>query len=82
MALATSNTTTNIGIRRMIYSITTPAYRNFEPDALHTVRRGSVDYAGTVYSMGTEIPFDGTLVYLNPALLEVLFNDGTIDPSV
>jgi hypothetical protein len=83
MALATSNTTSNIGIRRMIYTITTPAYRNFEGQGgqLYTVRQGSVNYKGTVYAAGTEIPYDGSSVYTDDATMEQWFNAGIVDPS-
>jgi len=79
-----TNTASNIGVRRMIRSLATPQYRNYEPkggqlyNAVQTVW-----YAGVTYVKGQQIPFDGGggTYYKNDALLEVYFNAGMIDPA-
>lgn len=78
-----TNTSNNVGIRRLIYSLPVPAYRNFEPagGALYVAVR-AVDYAGTRYAPGTTIPFDaaGGTRYTNDDLMERFFNSGDVDP--
>jgi hypothetical protein len=53
----------DIGVRRMIYSLATPAYRNFEVNGTQTyvvVVGPSVSYVynGVIYAKGATIPFD------------------------
>jgi hypothetical protein len=81
------NSTSNIGVRRMIYSLATPEYRNFEVNGTQTYNvtvnaRVPFVYGNVVVPPGATIPYDdaGTR-YTNPGFLEVCFNMGWIDPS-
>jgi hypothetical protein len=83
---AGQNSISNIGVRRMIYSLATPEYRNFEANGTQTylVAVGapvSYVYAGVVYAKGATIPYDAAGKYSNPGQLECDFNAGWIDPS-
>lgn len=82
---AGANTNHDIGIRRMITSIASPAYRNFEVNGTQTynVIASSYSYAGSAYAQGATIPYDsaGGTLYSNPAQLERDFNSGMLDPS-
>jgi hypothetical protein len=77
-----TNTALNIGVRRMIYSLPTPEYRNYEAKGgqLYLAVQSNLEYAGNIYTVGETIPFDGAGVYANDALMEVYFNAGMIDP--
>jgi hypothetical protein len=79
-----TNTKSNIGIRRMIYSLPTPEHRNYEPKGgqLYKALRGRLEYKGTVYNAGDTIPYDATggTVYSDDALMEIYFNQAWIDP--
>lgn len=80
-----TNTQANIGIRRLVCSLATPAYRNFEPNGgqLYKVMRPVYEYAGTTYHAGDVIPFDGGggTYYTNDAQIERDFNSGDLDPA-
>ncbi len=78
-----TNTSVNIGVRRMIYSLATPEYRNFEPKGgqLYSVVRPQLQYAGTVYNRGDTIPYDAGSQYSDDALMEIWFNQGWVDPA-
>jgi hypothetical protein len=85
MALG-SNSKTNVGIRRFIYTTTPPGYRNFEPNGTQTyVVTSSHGYvhAGNAYAKGQTIAYDaaGGTLYSNLARLERSFNGHLIDPS-
>jgi hypothetical protein len=84
------NTAVGLGIRRMIYSLPAPEYRNFEINGQQLYRVASVteySYGGAIIPFGTTIPFDGLAldgsgapVYANAEQLERDFNSGWIDP--
>jgi hypothetical protein len=80
-----SNSQVNIGIRRMITSLATPQYRNFEVNGTQTyaVMASTYSYAGTVYTVGQTIPYDAAVAtkYSDPATLERDFNAGVLNPS-
>ncbi len=80
-----TNTAANIGIRRMIYSLPAPQYRNYEPNGgqLYKAMQANLAYRGSVYNPGTTIPFDGGggTYYSDDALMEVFFNAGMVDPT-
>jgi hypothetical protein len=49
----------NLGIRRMIYSLSTPEFRNFERSGQsYKCVRDKYEYQGTVYNAGDVIPYD------------------------
>jgi hypothetical protein len=79
-----SNTDINIGIRRMIYSLATPEYRNYEPQGgqLYAAVRVNLEYQGTTYNPGDTIPYDNEdeSAYTDDALMEMYFNQGWVDP--
>lgn len=80
-----TNTQMNVGIRRMIYSLPSPEYRNFEQvGQLYQAISPNLEYNYVVYANGQTIPFDGggspKTFYTNTALLEIYFNAGMIDP--
>jgi hypothetical protein len=82
---AGTNTKSNIGVSRMIYSLATPQMRNFEVNGTQTYKvvvGASVPYVynGVLYATGAVIPYDST-VYSNAAQLERDFNAGLVDPS-
>jgi hypothetical protein len=61
---AGQNSISNVGVRRLIYSLATPQMRNFEVNGTQTyvVVVGpplSYTYNGVVYAKGATIPFDG-----------------------
>ena len=80
-----TNTKSNIGVRRMIYSLSPPQYRNYEPKGgqLYNAVQHDLEYAGVTYQKGQTIPFDGGggTHYSNDSLMEVYFNAGVIDPA-
>lgn len=80
-----SNTSSNIGVRRMIYSLASPAYRNYEGNGaqLYNAVRSTYEYQGVIYNAGQTITFDGGsgTFYTNDAQLERDFNAGLIDPA-
>lgn len=85
---AGTNTKSNIGISRMIYTLATPQMRNFEVNGTQTynvavglIAPQSFTYAGAVYTKGQTIPYDAAGKYSNAAALEWQFNMGWIDPS-
>jgi len=80
------STKRNVGIRRMVTTVTPAQYRNFEPNGTqtYTVQHGhGYDHAGTHYAKGATIPYDsgGGTVYSNAYRLERDFNRGALDPS-
>jgi hypothetical protein len=80
-----TNTAIGIGVRRMIYSLATPQYRNYDPHGgqLYNAVRSTYEYQGVIYDAGQTIPFDGGggTFYTNDAQLERDFNAGLIDPA-
>ncbi|MGD0869475.1 MAG: hypothetical protein ABSB88_07995 [Bryobacteraceae bacterium] len=74
-----TNTQADIGIRRMIYTLTPPAYRNFEPGGTvqYNCNKGGMVIAGVTYQPGNALP----LGVLPDDVLEVLFNQGDINPA-
>lgn len=85
MALG-SNTKSNVGIRRMIYTTTPPQLRNFEPNGQQTytvVASHGFTYAGIAYTKGQIIAYDaaGGTLYGNLPKLERSFNARLIEPS-
>ena len=79
-----TNTTNNIGVRRLIYSLPTPEHRNYEPKGgqIYKAVRSHLEYQGTIYNFDDTIPYDalGGTVYSDDALMEMYFNQGWIDP--
>lgn len=73
-----THTSMNVGVRRMIYSLPTPEYRNFEPGGAtqYNCNEEGMNIGGTVYHVGDALP----LGILPDAVLEVLFNAGEINP--
>jgi hypothetical protein len=82
---AGANTKSDVGIRRMITSLGTPQYRNFEVNGAQTYAptAGGYTYAGATYAKGAAIPFDaaGGTLYGKPSQLERDFNSGLLDPT-
>lgn len=79
-----TNTQINVGVRRMIYSLAVPAFRNYEPKGGQTYNsmRLNLEYMGVLYQVGQTIPYDSSgTSYSNDALMERYFNAGWIDPS-
>lgn len=81
-----SNSKTNVGIRRFVYSTTPPGYRNFEPNGTQTYVAASshgYSHAGNAYAKGQTIAYDaaGATQYGNINRLERDFNARLIDPS-
>ena len=74
-----THTQANIGIRRMIRTLATPAYRNFEPGGTvqYVSNKSRLTINGTVYQPGDALP----LGVLPDEKLEVLFNAGEINPA-
>jgi len=82
---AGASTKRDVGIRRMITSIATPQYRNFEPNGTqtYTVMSASYTHGGASYAKGTVVPYDlatGTL-YSDYPKMERDFNRRALDPS-
>ena len=80
------NSQVNIGVRRMIYSLATPQYRNFEVNGTQTYNvtvnaKVPFVYSNALVAPGATIAYDAAGKYSNPAFLEVCFNMGWIDPS-
>ena len=80
------NTKTNVGIRRLVYSVTPPQLRNFEPNGTQTyvvMSSHGYSHAGNSYAKGQTIPYDagGGTTYSNRPRLERDFNRGALDPS-
>ena len=74
-----THTASNIGVRRMIRTLATPAYRNFEPGGtVYNCNSANMVIAGVTYQPGQALP----LGVLPDEKLEVLFNTGMIDPAV
>jgi uncharacterized protein YkuJ len=77
-----------LGIRRLIYSLPEPEYRNFEVNGqqlYRVVTAYTYSYAGSIYPIETTIPFDsvdinGAPIYSNAEQLERDFNQAWIDP--
>lgn len=78
-----ANTDSNVGIRRMIYSLADPEYRNYEPEGgqLYLAVRDNLEYQGVTYNSGDTIPFDEDARYSDDYLMEEYFNQGWIDPA-
>lgn len=74
-----TNTQANIGIRRMIRTLSPPAYRNFERGGttVYNCNKGNMVIAGVTYQPGNALP----LGVLPDDMLEVLFNAGQINPA-
>jgi hypothetical protein len=82
---AGSNTKNNVGIRRVVASLTPPAERNFETNGaqVYKVINGhGYFYAGIVYAKGAAIPYDGAggTKYSGWPQLQRDWNLGWIDP--
>jgi hypothetical protein len=84
---AGTNTQSNIGIRRMIFSLATPQWRNFEVNGTQqykVVQAGTTPYvyAGAVVAQGATIAYDAVAAtkYSAATVLEIHFNAGLIDP--
>ena len=83
---AGSNTKSDIGIRRIITSVSPAGYRNFEANGSQTyvvAADKGYDYKGTHYAKGATIPYDaaGNTKYGDPVRLERDYNRRVIDPS-
>jgi hypothetical protein len=83
---AGANTKRNVGIRRLITSVSPAQYRNFEPNGTQTyvvmASKGHT-HGGTTYTQGQTIPYDlatGTL-YSDYPRMEREFNRRGLDPS-
>jgi len=79
-------TKSNVGIRRMVYSLVPPMERNFEPNGsqLYVVMSGhGYTHAGNSYAKGASIPYDAAAgtKYSNPRKLERDFNGRLIGPA-
>jgi hypothetical protein len=79
------NTTANIGIRRMITSLSPPQYRNCEVNGSQlykVVRAGPYLYQTTTYTQGQTVAYDaaGGTKYGNMPQIERDFNSGWLDP--
>jgi len=84
------NTKSNIGIRRFIYSLPTPEYRNFEVNGtqLYKVMCGAplptggvfYQYSNQNYLQFQTVVYDGGTFYKNPAQIERDFSRGWLDP--
>ena len=76
----------NVGIRRVIASLATPQFRNFEANGsqLYVVMdsRGH-DHGGTHYAKGATVAYDdaGGTKYTNYPVMEREFNKGMLDPA-
>jgi hypothetical protein len=80
------NTKSNVGVRRMVYSLTPPQERNFEPNGtqLYVVMSGhGYSHAGNSYAKGASIPYDAAAgtKYSNLARLERDFNARLLGPA-
>jgi hypothetical protein len=83
---AGSNTKSNIGIRRVVATVTPPAERNFETNGsqLYKVVVGhAYTYANTTYAKGAILPYDGAggTRYSLPAQLARDFALLWVDPA-
>jgi len=82
------NTQSNIGMRRVITTLTPPQLRNFEVNGTQqykVVQGGPTPYVaanGAVIASGATIPYDAAAgtAYSAPGVLESHFNAGLIDP--
>ncbi len=84
-----TNTQANIGIRRMIRTLATPQWRNFEaniaPTTLYNAYREPLEFLGTKYHVGDALPFDVASTSYSKAavqLLELYWNAGWCVPAV
>jgi hypothetical protein len=83
---AGANTKRNVGIRRLITSVATPQYRNFEPNGAQTyvvMSSKGHTHGGTTYTQGQTIPYDaaGSTLYTDYPRMEREFNRNGLDPS-
>jgi hypothetical protein len=82
---AGASTQRDVGIRRMITSLATPQYRNFEPNGTqtYTVMASSYTHAGTTYAKGAVVPYDlaTNTLYSDYPKMERDFNRRVLDPS-
>ncbi len=57
-----TNTQAGVGLRRMIYTLTTPRYHNFEanvdPTVQYKANREPLEFLGTKYHQGDLLSFD------------------------
>lgn len=75
-----TNTATNVGVRVECGSL---GMRNYEPAGSgqqYESARENLEYGGTQYDVGDEIPFDGSSCYTDDALMERYFNAGWLTP--
>jgi len=74
-----TNTQANIGIRRMVRTLSPPVWRNFERGGTtqYNCNKGGMVIAGVTYQPGNALP----LGVLPDDMLEVLFNAGQINPA-
>lgn len=72
--MATNDTKSNIGTRKMIRTLATPEYRNFENDGTtqYAALREPLEFLGTVYHSGDLLPFDVDGTSYSPLALEKL----------
>jgi hypothetical protein len=83
---AGANTKNNVGIRRVVATVTPPAERCFEINGQQVYKVMSAQaysYAGNSYAKGASIPYDaaGGTKYLNPTILARDFNRLVVDPA-
>jgi len=73
-----SNTALNIGVRRFIRG-TVNDYRNFQPGGTtqYVCNKAGMSINGVAYSVGDALPLGA----LPDATLEVLFDEGSINPA-
>jgi hypothetical protein len=82
-----SNTSTNIGTRKMIYTLAVPEYRNFENDGVtqYSCLHEGLEFLGSTYHIGDVLPFDvGGTSYSAHALelLQLFWDQEWIVPTV
>jgi hypothetical protein len=75
----------NVGIRRLVWSLTPqPQERAYQPHGgqLYKTMSAKLRYAGSEYSRGATIPYDGGggTVYSNDFWMGRLFRSGFVDP--
>jgi hypothetical protein len=79
------NTKSNVGIRRVVASLTPPQERCFEVNGTQVyvvMSAQSYSHAGNSYTKGASIPYDAAAgtKYSNAARLERDFVRGVLDP--
>jgi hypothetical protein len=77
------NSKSNVGIRRVVGSLSPPQERNFEVNGQQLYRVASTipyTYGAVSYPPGATIPFDGTGKYTAWAQLRRDFNRLVVDP--